>query len=159
MTLEQYKQQVSEIHEAGKNFNGTPEEAVNFFEDLAKKYPEACEFNTKAMETKDLDEFKRLADSFGMQFSSDESAEKLFTMLHDGKKQLEALALRYEDGAELSNEALLQVSGGYDAVKAGACTAFAVVAGAATGSLLGPVGAAMGACVGAVVGVLCGFAD
>ena len=112
MTLEQYKQQVSEIHEASKNFNGTSEEAVKFFEDLAKKYPEVNEFNAKAMKTKDLDEFKSLADSFGMHFSSDESAEKLFTMLHEGKKQLEALALRYKDGAELSDEDLSDVTGG-----------------------------------------------
>ena len=116
MTLEQYKQQVSEIHEASKNFNGTPEEAVKFFEDLAKKYPEVNEFNAKAMKAKDLDEFKSLADSFGMHFSSDESAEKLFTMLHECKKQLEALALRYKDGAELSDESLVAVTGGELAV-------------------------------------------
>ena len=112
MTLEQYKQQASEIHEAGKNFNGTPEEAVKFFEDLAKKYPEVNEFNAKAMKAKDLDEFKSLADSFGMHFSSDESAEKLFTMLHECKEQLEALALRYKDGAVLTDDGQVAVGGG-----------------------------------------------
>ena len=159
MTLEQYKQQVSEIHEASKNFNGTPEEAVKFFEDLAKKYPEVNEFNAKAMKAKDLDEFKSLADSFGMHFSSDESAEKLFTMLHEGKKQLEALALRYKDGAELSDETLLQVSGGYD-LKTGAAGA---AIGAATGAMFtawtGPVGVAVGATVGAAIGALAGLFD
>ena len=142
MTLEQYKQQVSEIHEAVKNFNGTPEKAVKFFEDLAKKYPEACEFNTKAVETKDLDEFKSLADSFGMKFSSDESEEKLFTMIHDSKKQLEAARLRYENGMELSDEDLEGVTGG---------GIFAFVVGAIASAYVVPV--LICAVVGAATGV------
>ena len=112
MTLEEYKSQVKEITQASQNFKGTPEEAVKLFEDLAKKYPQVNEFNTKAMDCKDLTEFKNLADAFGMKFSSEDSAEKLFSMLQDGKKQLEAIVLKMQNGAELSDDDLAAVTGG-----------------------------------------------
>lgn len=90
MTLEEYKQQIKEIKEASQNFKGSQEEVVKFSEDLANKYPQVNEFNTKAMDCKDLKEFKNLADAFGMKFSSDDSAEKLYSMLQEGKNQMEA---------------------------------------------------------------------
>lgn len=113
MTLEEYKQQVKEIKEASENFKGTTqEEAVEFLEDLTKKYPQVNEFNTKAMDCKNLKEFKNLADSFGMKFSSEDSAEKLYSMLKEGKKQLKAATLKTQNGTELSDDALSTISGG-----------------------------------------------
>ena len=113
MTLEEYKQQVTEIKEASENFKGTTqEEAVKFFEDLANKYPQVNEFNTKGMDCKDLKEFKNLADAFGMKFSSEDSAEKLYSMLQEGKKQLKAATLKTQNGTELSDDALSTISGG-----------------------------------------------
>ena len=113
MTLEEYKQQVKEIKEASENFKGTTqEEAVKFFEDLANKYPQVNEFNTKGMDCKDLKEFKNLADAFGMKFSSEDSAEKLYSMLQEGKKQLKAATLKTQNGTELSDDALSTISGG-----------------------------------------------
>lgn len=144
MTLEEYKQQVKEINEANQNFKGTQEETVKFFEDLAKKYPQVNEFNTKAMDCKDLKEFKKLADSFGMKFNSDESAEKLFSMLQEGKKQLEAMTLKYKNGAELSDDDLDAVSGGSPANAA----FLGVLGGVIGGVIAGPAGFFVGVTVG-----------
>ena len=135
MTLEEYKQQVTEIKEASENFKGTTqEEAVKFFEDLAKKYPQVNEFNTKGMDCKDLKEFKNLADAFGMKFSSEDSAEKLYSMLQEGKKQLNTLAIKYENGAELDDEILNSVNGGV------VITASLIMGGLGIGSCLGFAG-------------------
>ena len=154
MTLEEYKSQVKEITQASQNFKGTPEEAVKLFEDLAQKYPQVNEFNTKAMDCKDLTEFKNLADAFGMKFSSDDSAEKLFSMLQDGKKQLKAAALKMQNGAELSDDDLAAIAGGkrgwVAALVIGACT----VIGGGLGAVGGPGGAGVGAAIGCVVGVV-----
>ena len=100
MTLEEYKSQCKAIREKTENFIGTQEEAIKILEDLATKYPEVHEFNTKAQECKNVTEFKQLADSFGMMFSSEDSAEKLYSSLH------------IEDGMELSDELLEHVTGG-----------------------------------------------
>ena len=129
MTLEEYKSQVKEITQASQNFKGTPEEAVKLFEDLAQKYPQVNEFNTKAMDCKDLTEFKNLADAFGMKFSSEDSAEKLYSMLQDGAKQLEAAALKMQNGAELSDDALAGVTGGVVGTILGVVCLVGLVAG------------------------------
>ena len=86
MTLEEYKSQCKAIREETENFTGTQEEAIKFLEDLATNYPEVNEFNTKALQCNDVTEFKQLADSFGMRFSDDTSAEKLYTLLDGTKK-------------------------------------------------------------------------
>lgn len=114
MTLEEYKIQVKEIQEAAKNFNGTQQEAIELFENFAKKYPDLNKFNIEAMQCEDLKEFKDLADSFGMKFSSDESAEKLFSTFQENKKQLDTEILKYKNGAKLSAEDLSNVTGGSD---------------------------------------------
>ena len=154
MTLEEYKSQVKEITQASQNFKGTPEEAVKLFEDLAKKYPQVNEFNTKAMDCKDLTEFKNLADAFGMKFSSDDSAEKLFSMLQDGKKQLKAAALKMQNGAELSDDDLAAIAGGgnmwFATLVVGACA----VLGGAFGAIAGPGGVGVGAGIGLMVGTV-----
>ena len=152
MTLEEYKSQVKEIAEASQNFKGTQEEAIKLFEDLAKKYPQVNEFNTKAMDCKDLTEFKNLADAFGMKFSSDDSAEKLFSMLQDGKKQLEAIVLKLQNGAELSDDVLEGVSAGKWGKakwkKLGKCVGI----GLAVGTLCALGGAIGGGFIAAVAG-------
>ena len=101
MTLEEYKSQCKAIKEEAENFEGTQEETIKFLEDLATKYPEVHEFNTKAQECKNVTEFKQLADSFGMMFSSEDSAEKLYSSLH------------IEDGMKLSDEFIEHVTAGF----------------------------------------------
>ena len=129
MTLEEYKRQVKEITEASQNFNGTPEEAVKFFEDLAQKYPQVNEFNTKAMDCKDLKEFENLADAFGMKFSSDDSAEKLFFMLQDGKKAIMSI----QNVTKLSDEDKKAVAGGVPMLD----TVRSMLAGVGVGYIVG----------------------
>ena len=111
MTLEEYKSQCKAIKEEAENFKGTQEETIKFFEDLATKYPEVNEFNTKALQCNDVTEFKKLADSFGMKFSDDDSAEKLYSLLDGTKKQLQVATKNLEDGTEVSDENLLYVVG------------------------------------------------
>ena len=113
MTLEEYKSQCKAIKEKVENFNGTQEETIKFLEDLATKYPEVNEFNTKALQCKNVTEFKKLADSFGMKFSDDDSAEKLYSLLDGTKKQLQLDQKRLEDGVELSDDGLELVRGGF----------------------------------------------
>ena len=112
MTLNEYKEQSKRISEEIQNFTGTPEESAKFFEGLSKKYPDVIEFNARAAKCKDIGEFKTLADSFGMVFSSDESAEKLFSLLLDGTKRIEKLVEEMKNGAELNDELLDNVTGG-----------------------------------------------
>ena len=112
MTLEEYKKQSKAIYEESANFNGTPEESVKFFEYLSVKYPEVNEFNTKAIECKDITEFKQLANSFGMEFSDDDAAEKLYLILNDSSMQLEIAVKSLANNSELDDEELLSVIGG-----------------------------------------------
>ena len=112
MTLEEYKSQCKAIKEETENFIGTPEEAVRFFDDLAKKYPEVNEFNTKALQCKDVTEFKKLADSVGMKFSDEDSAEKLYSLLDGTKKQLQIATKMLENGVKLGDDELRYVTGG-----------------------------------------------
>lgn len=115
MTLEEYKRQSKEIYEAARNFSGTTqEEAIEFFGKIAQKYPEVTQFNEEAINCKNIDEFKKLADKFGLAFSSDKSAKKLFSILADSKKQLEEVVKNHENGAELSDDELDAVTGGVD---------------------------------------------
>ena len=113
MTLEEYKKQSKEIYEAARNFSGTTqEEAVEFFDKIAQKYPEVTQFNDEAIKCKNIDGFKQLADKFGLAFSSEDSAKKLFSILADSKKQLEKVVKSHENGAELSDYELDSVTGG-----------------------------------------------
>ena len=112
MTLEEYKSQCKAIREETENFTGTQEEAIKFLEDLATKYPEVNEFNTKALQCNDVTEFKQLADSFGMKFSDEESAEKLYSLLDGTTKQLQLAAKGLDDGAKLDDDALVTITGG-----------------------------------------------
>ena len=161
MTLEEYKSQVKEIADASQNFNGTPEESVEFFADLAKKYPQVEEFNTRALGCKDLKEFKNLADAFGMKFSSDDSAEKLFSMLQDGANRFEAAALRLRSGGALNDDDLSLVTGGY-CRRAAKTYGIATGCGAGMGGLIGSfvcpgVGTFIGAGVGGAAGLSTGW--
>ena len=113
MTLEEYKSQCKAIKEEAENFEGTQEEAIKFLEDLATKYPEVNEFNTKALQCNDVAEFKKLADSVGMKFSDDDSAEKLYSFLDGTKKQLQIATKSLEDGVELDDSYLAKVSAGW----------------------------------------------
>ncbi len=173
MTLEEYKRQSKEIYEAARNFSGTTqEEAVEFFEKIAQKYPEVTQFNEEAMQCKNIDEFRKLADKFGLTFSSEESAKKLFSILADSKKQLEALVKNHENGAELSDDELDAVTGGEYVVKGsdlvtnivgglgfGMGAGTSALAGATAGAMAGgPVGALVGLAVGAVAGIAVGAA-
>ncbi len=113
MTLKEYKRQSKEIYEAARNFSGTTqEEAIEFFGKIAQKYPEVTQFNEEAIKCKNIDEFRKLADKFGLTFSSEESAKKLFSILADSKKQLEKVVKNHENGAELSDDELDSVTGG-----------------------------------------------
>ena len=112
MTLEEYKSQCKAIKEETENFKGTQEETIKFLEDLATKYPEVNEFNTKALECKDVTEFKQLADSVGMKFSNEDSAKKLYSLLINKKTLLNLTTKRLENGAELSDNDLTYVYGG-----------------------------------------------
>ena len=141
MTLEEYKSQCKAIKEKVENFNGTQEETIKFLEDLATKYPEVHEFNTKAQECKNVTEFKQLADSFGMTFSSEDSAEKLYSLLDGTKKRLQIATKSLENGAELSDVQLKLVSGG------------AISALAAVLIMLGSIGGGVG------LGIGLGFID
>ena len=141
MTLEEYKSQCKAIKEEAENFKGTQEETIKFFEDLATKYPEVNEFNTKALQCNDVTEFKKLADSFGMKFSDDDSAEKLYSLLDGTKKRLQIATKSLENGAELSDVQLKLVSGG------------AISALAAVLIMLGSIGGGVG------LGIGLGFID
>ena len=141
MTLEEYKSQCKAIREKTENFIGTQEEAIKILEDLATKYPEVHEFNTKAQECKNVTEFKQLADSFGMTFSSEDSAEKLYSLLDGTKKRLQIATKSLENGAELSDVQLKLVSGG------------AISALAAVLIMLGSIGGGVG------LGIGLGFID
>ena len=112
MTLEEYKSQCKAIREETENFKGTQEETIKFLEDLATKYPEVNEFNTKALECKDVTEFKKLADSVGMKFSDEDSAEKLYSLLINKKTLLGLAAKHFENDTELSDDELINVTGG-----------------------------------------------
>ena len=114
MTLEEYKSQCKAIREEAENFKGTQEEQLKFLEDLATKYPEVNEFNTKALQCNNVTEFKKLADSVGMQFSNEDSAEKLYSLLDGTKMQLQISTNRLENGVELSDDFLSGVNGGYE---------------------------------------------
>ena len=135
MTLNEYKEQSKRISEEIQNFIGSPEESAKFFEGLSKKYPDVIEFNARAAKCKDIGEFKTLADSFGMVFSSDESAEKLFSLLQDGTRKIEKLVEEMKNEAELSDEMLTNVTGG----KAGFWTMLGGITAMAAGVLLEPV--------------------
>ena len=104
MTLSEYKRQSQEIVEILMNFSGKEEEAEKFAKNLLEKYREFGEFNAKALECKDLAEFKNLANGNGMEFESDEEANETFLGLSKGKKEVEK--------AILSAEELYAVSGG-----------------------------------------------
>lgn len=104
MTLEEYKSQLKELKNETNSFSGSPEEAVKISEDLSEKYAEVKEFNSQAAICKNLEEFKKVADSFGMKFSSDESAEKLYSVLKEKDSS--------GDGMELSDDDLDSVTGG-----------------------------------------------
>ena len=143
MTLEEYKKQSKEIYEAARNFSGTTqEEAVEFFDKIAQKYPEVTQFNDEAIKCKNIDGFKQLADKFGLAFSSEDSAKKLFSILADSKKQLEKVVKSHENGAELSNDELDAVTGG--ALSRGAKTAI----GASAGAIFGIPGIVAGTLIG-----------
>ena len=112
MTLEQYKNQSKAIYEESENFKGTPEEAAKFFEGIAKKYPEVTAFNAKALECKDVTEFKKLADSVGMKFSNEESAEKFYSLLNGTCNLLGMPSDTYNSRVALSVEEMNAISGG-----------------------------------------------
>ncbi len=105
MTLAEYKRQAQEIAEILMNFSGKEEEAEKFAKNLLEKYREFGEINAKALECKNLAEFKDLADANGMKFESDEEANELFLGLSKGKKEVEK--------AILSTEEMYAVSGGW----------------------------------------------
>ncbi len=104
MTLTEYKRQAQEIAEILMNFSGKEEEAEKFAKNLLEKYREFGEINAKALECKNLAEFKDLADANGMKFESDEEANETFLGLSKGKKEVEK--------AILSTEEMYAVSGG-----------------------------------------------
>lgn len=107
MTLEEYKAQTKEIMEEMNNFQGDDEQLAKLLEDLAKKYPELNEFNQKATECADLESFVKLAKSYGMEFSSEESIKILFDSLKKSPETLTKIA-----NGELDDEALDMVTGG-----------------------------------------------
>ena len=57
MTLKEYKRQVDELSEAMAGFDGPEEEALSFLENLSQKYAEVSEFDIRAVECKNLEEF------------------------------------------------------------------------------------------------------
>lgn len=97
MTLAEYKRQAQELAEILMNFSWKEEEAEEFAKTLLEKYREFGEFNAKALECKNLAEFKNLADVNGMKFESDEKASELFLGLSKGKEEVEKAILSAED--------------------------------------------------------------
>ena len=93
MTLEQYKKQVEGLSEAMAGFDDPEEKALKFLENLSQKYAEVSEFNIRAVECKNLEEFKILANSYGIEFSSDDEAKELFRQLTEGAKTLTKMVL------------------------------------------------------------------
>lgn len=89
MTLEEYKRQAMEIAKILMNFTGKEEEAEEFAKNLMENYSEFGEFNLKALECKNLAEFKSLADANGMKFESEDEAIELFFGLNKGKEEVE----------------------------------------------------------------------
>ncbi len=102
MTLVEYKRQAQEIAEILMNFSGKEEEAEKFTKNLLGKYREFGEINAKALECKDLAEFKNLANGNGMEFESDEEANELFLGLSKGKKEVEKAILSAEEMSTVS---------------------------------------------------------
>ena len=68
MTLAEYKRQAQEIVEILMNFSEKEEEAEEIAKTLMEKYQEFGDFNAKALECKDLAEFKDLDDANGKKF-------------------------------------------------------------------------------------------
>ncbi len=138
MTLTEYKRQAQEIAEILMNFSGKEEEAEKFAKNLLEKYREFGEFNSKALECKDLAEFKNLADANGMKIESKEAANELFLGLSKGKKEVEKTMLNMEDlaavtggGRQGSIWGRLQ---GFAAVGAGIASFISLVVGAVAGA-------------------------
>ena len=104
MTLAEYKRQAQQIVEILMNFSEKEGGGEEFAKTLMKKYIEFGEFNAKALECKNLAEFKNLADANGMKFESDDEANELFLGLSKGKKEVEK--------AILSSDEMAVVSGG-----------------------------------------------
>lgn len=104
MNLAEYKRQAQELAEILMNFSGKEDDAEKFTKNLLEKYREFGEFNAKALECKNLAEFKNLASANGMKFESEEEANELFLGLSKGKKEVEK--------AILSAEEMYAVSGG-----------------------------------------------
>lgn len=102
MSLAEYKRQAQEIAEILINFSGKEEEAEEFAKTLMEKYREFGEFNSKALECKNLAEFKNLADVNGMKFESDEKASELFLGLSKGKEEVEKAILSAEEMSAVS---------------------------------------------------------
>lgn len=102
MTLVEYKKQAQEIAEILISFSGKEEESEKFAKNLLEKYREFGEFNSKALECKDLSEFKNLADVNGMKFESEDAANELFLGLSKGKKEVEKTMLNMEDLAAVT---------------------------------------------------------
>ena len=113
MTLEQYKSQCEAINKESENFKGTEEEAMQFFENLAQKYAEVNEFNEKALNCKDIAEFKKLADSFGIKFSDENSAEELYSLIADSKKEIDVIK-NYLNSRDMSD-----INGGFNITSIG----------------------------------------
>ena len=99
-------------------------------------------------ECKDVTEFEQLADSFGIKFNSEDSAEKLYSMLNNSSRQIDIDVKGLVNRAELTDEQLASVIGGVNWKKfwKGVGIGLAVV-GAVV--LTGGVGAAIGGAVGA----------
>ena len=102
MTLTEYKRQAQEIAEILIRFSGKEEEAEEFAKTLMEKYREFGEFNAKALECKNLAEFKSLADENGIKFESDEVANEIFLGLSKGKKEVEKAILNAEEMSAVS---------------------------------------------------------
>lgn len=107
MTLEEYKSQSSEIAKKLKNFKGTKEDVDELAYELEKNYPVVTEFNRKAMQCDNLKDFSKLADSFGMKFSSSKSEQSLFELLQKAAKINKPAV-----NGELDDDALAAVTGG-----------------------------------------------
>ncbi len=110
MMLTEYKRQAQEIAEILTNFSGKEDDAEKFAKTLLEKYREFGDFNAKALECKNLAEFKNLADANGIKFESDEEANKLFLGLSKGKKEVEKAILRAEEMSAVSGDAGLSSS-------------------------------------------------
>ena len=90
-----------------KNFNGAKEDADELAYELEKNYPVVTEFNRKAMQCDNLKDFSKLADSFGMKFSSSKSEQSLFELLQKAAKINKPAV-----NGELDDDALDAVTGG-----------------------------------------------